>query len=144
VICVDASVAVKWVLEEPHSERAEALLVAATTERHAIIAPPLLPYEVTNILRKRMLRDGLALADADRLLAAFLSLRLTYRQPRNLHRTALALADAYSFRATYDAHYLGLAQQHRCNLWTDDQRLLGALAGQLAFVRWIGDFQSEL
>src|SRR5687768_12706516 len=41
----------------------------------------------------------------------------------------------------YDAVIVG--QRLRGALWTDDRRLLRALAGRLAFVRWIGDYALE-
>ena len=54
-------------------------------------------------------------------------------------RQALALADALGVPATYDAHYLALAEHLGCELWTDDQRLIRIVATSLPFVRWIGD-----
>jgi predicted nucleic acid-binding protein len=54
MICVDASVAVKWILNEENSDRANALYRAAMRTGETIVAPPLLPLEVTNILRQRM------------------------------------------------------------------------------------------
>ncbi len=48
-------------------------------------------------------------------------------------------ADALGLPATYDAHYLALAEHLGCELWTDDQRLLRQVATSLPFVRWIGD-----
>jgi len=55
------------------------------------------------------------------------------------HFQALALADALDLAATYDAHYLALAEHLGCELWTDDQRLMRRVASSLPFVRWIGD-----
>ena len=49
------------------------------------------------------------------------------------------LADALDLPATYDAHYLALAEHLGCELWTDDQRLIRHVATSLPFVRWIGD-----
>ena len=54
MICVDASVAVKWLLNEERSDRARALYLAALLAGEPIVAPVLLPLEVTNILRQRM------------------------------------------------------------------------------------------
>ena len=51
MICVDASLAIKWILEEEHTAQAEALYRATLLAGERIIAPPLLPIEATNILR---------------------------------------------------------------------------------------------
>jgi predicted nucleic acid-binding protein len=140
VICVDASVAVKWILDEERSDRARALYSTAVQTSESIVAPPLLPLEVTNILRQRMrTRDGLSLAAATQHLDDFLALRIEFHNPAGLHYQALVLADALDLAATYDAHYLALAEHLGCELWTDDQRLIRRVATRLPFVRWIGD-----
>jgi predicted nucleic acid-binding protein len=140
VICVDASVAVKWVLNEERSDQARALYQAALRAGESIVAPTLLPLEVTNILRQRMrAKDGLSLTEAVRQLGDFLDFRIELNNPVGLHFQALVLADALGLPATYDAHYLALAEQLGCELWTDDQRLIRHVASSLPFVRWIGD-----
>ena len=140
MICVDASVAAKWVLSEEHSALSQALFSASMRANDPIIAPLLLPFEVANIIRKQMTRHALPFVDADRLLARFLAYPVTLRSTPDLHRQALILADAHQLPAVYDAHYLALAQHFGCDLWTDDQRLLRAVGGVLPFVRWIGDY----
>ena len=53
MICVDASVAGKWLFPEEHSAQADALLRGALEQAEPIVAPPLLPSEVANIVRQR-------------------------------------------------------------------------------------------
>ena len=53
VVAVDASLALKWVVPEPHMSEADALAarwVAAGTQR---LAPVLLAYEATNALYRK-------------------------------------------------------------------------------------------
>jgi predicted nucleic acid-binding protein len=141
VICVDATVAIKWLLIEERSEQAVALYDTTVQARQAIVAPHLLPLEVTNILRQRMrAKDGPSLIDATMLLDDFLKLPIEFHNPGGLHRPALVLADALSLPAAYDAHYLALAEYLGCELWTDDQRLLRQVGDRLPFVRWIADY----
>jgi predicted nucleic acid-binding protein len=140
VICVDASVAVKWVLEEERSDLALALYDAVVQAGQSIVAPPLLPLELTNILRQRMRANSeVSLAYATEQLDDFLALPIDYHNPVGLHHQALVLADALDLPATYGAHYLPLAEHLGCELWTDDQRLIRHVATSLPFVRWIGD-----
>lgn len=140
MICVDASVAVKWILVEEHSEAALALSATAAEAGEAIVAPQLLLFEVTNVLRQRMRRQGLTLPEARHLLGAFLRRPIFLRSPPGLHDRALVVANSFDLAAAYDAHYVALAQLLGCDFWTDDRRLLGALGGRLPLVRWIGDF----
>jgi predicted nucleic acid-binding protein len=131
---------VKWILEEERSDLAMALFEAVMQAGQSIVAPPLLPLEVTNILRQRMRANpGLSLIDATAQLDDFLALPIDYYNPIGLHHQALVLADALGLSATFDAHYLTLAEHLGCQLWTDDQRLIRRVATSLPFVRWIGD-----
>lgn len=140
MICVDASVAAKWILSEEHSERALALYAESVQVGEPVVAPALLPFEIANILRLRMVRDNVSFAQAQQLMEQFQSFPLRYPVRRRLGLRALELASTYNLPAVYDAHYLALAQLLSCPFWTDDRRLLRNLAGRLDFVRWIGDF----
>lgn len=142
MICVDASVAAKWILEEEDWAReAEALLGATLRAGEPIVAPPLLPFEITNILRRRQrATTPVSLERVLLLLEEFLRLPIALHNSPGMHRRALVLADAYGLPAAYDAHYLALAEQFDCVLWTDDRRLLRTLDGRLPFVRSISDY----
>ena len=144
MICVDASVATKWILPEEYSEQADALSTGSILAGEPVIAPSLLPIEVTNILRQRIRGEQhISLAEATELLERCLAIHVSSASAPGLHREALELADWYQFAAVYDADYVALAQILRCELWTDDRRLLRTLRGKLDFVKWIGDFRSE-
>jgi predicted nucleic acid-binding protein len=61
VIRVDASVAAKWLFPEEYSAQALALASHAAGAKERIIAPVLLPLEITNIFRQRMHQGTLSL-----------------------------------------------------------------------------------
>ena len=144
MIVVDASVAAKLVLtDEAHADKAASLARDSASRGEPLVAPPLLPTELTNILRQRMRRVGMPLETARQLLADFLALSITLTAPADLYDRALQLAVQYNLPAAYDAHYLALAQLLGCDLWTDDQRLINALAGNPPFVQWIGAYQQQ-
>ncbi len=141
MMCVDASLAAKWILAEPQSSQARALYRAGIAAGEQIVAPPLLPVEVTNILRQRMRRQQpLSLADAQQRLQRFLAFPISFSAPAGLHERALTLAATHNLPAVYDAHYVALAQLLECNLWTADERLVNTLGGALPFVKWIGAY----
>ena len=137
---VDASVAGKFLWPEPHSEQAIALFDAARRLALRLVAPALLPVEVTNMIRRRMRRESLTLAVATALLDAFLAQPVELLGGHDLHRRALALTVRHSLGG-HDAHYVALAQELGCMMWTADERILRAVGGRLAFVRWIGDYR---
>ena len=141
----DASLAVKWIAPEDDSEHAVALLAEWTRRDETIVAPTLIRYEVTNILRKKMRREGLSAANAAVLLERFLALPIALPPDPDwlaaqLHHDALELAARFDLPATYDAHYVALALALDCELWTADEKLLGQLAGRITNVSALRDF----
>ena len=99
MIVVDASVAAKWVIPGAHSETALALVADANDAGEIMVAPPLLPFEFANILRQHMVRRGLVLAEANRLMTQFLAFPVVLTMPAGLSQRALALADIIGLRA---------------------------------------------
>ena len=143
MICVDASVAVKGVLQEDLSDRARVLYRAHVRTMSPIVAPSLMLFEVTNIVRQRMRRAGaMPLVAATRALADFLALarEIEIHAPPGLHQLALTLAADHNLPAAYDAHYLALSQLLGCEFWTDDQRLLRQVGNRLPYVRPLAEF----
>jgi predicted nucleic acid-binding protein len=142
MICVDASVAAKWVVNEDWSDQARILYQVTVQTNELVIAPPVMPIEVTNILRKRMRApNGISLGEASELLNDFLRFRFTILDLAGLYHRALAIADAYNIPAAYDAHYLALSENLDCEFWTDDQRLWRQVRRGLPFARWIGEYE---
>jgi len=137
MICVDSSVAAKWLFEEEHSFPARALLRDALERREPIVAPPLLPSEVANVVRQRLRQRQLELGEARTLLAQFLAIPISLQTTDNLYDRSLLLAHEYALPAIYDAQYVALAELLGATLWTADQRLLRALRSHLPFVRSI-------
>jgi predicted nucleic acid-binding protein len=61
---LDASVAIKWVLVEPDSDKALRLRDAYRQGQHELIAPDWLRAEVANILGKAAARKKITIAEA--------------------------------------------------------------------------------
>lgn len=115
-LVVDASVAIKWVVEEPGTAEALAL------RNFRLTAPDLLVPECANILWKKVRRKELSEAEA--LLAARLLERaeVDLAPMRRLLEPATQLAVALN-HAAYDCLYLALAQSTGCDFITADERL---------------------
>lgn len=88
-----------------------------------LIAPSLLHYEVANALHQQQ-RSGRVTAELAALqLDRCLRLPLELYGDASLHLRALELAHERQLPATYDAHYVALAERYRVPLWTCDRRL---------------------
>lgn len=135
---VDASLAVMWAVPEPNSERALALASRWAEKGTRLLAPCLLLAEVTNALHKRIIRRELDHAAAQAALRIVLRFAIEIREEPGLPARALELAHRLGRPTTYDCHYLALAERHRCELWTGDQRFFNAVKGSMPIVRWIG------
>ena len=137
-VVVDASLAVKWLIEEDDSDKAHAALQSWVAQDIARIAPHL--FEVANALHRRVLRGELNVGDCVRMIARLLESRLELHQPPGLHARALQLASQLKQNAAYDAHYLALAESFGCELWTADERFFRAASTGVDNVRWLGEF----
>jgi len=121
-LVIDASVAIKWVVEEEGTAEALAL------RRHSrLIAPDLLVAECANILWKKVRRSELSAEEA--LLAARLlqAAEIELRPARSLLEEATRLAIGLDHPA-YDCLYLALAASEDCRFVTADTRLVRKLA----------------
>ncbi|MBI3961872.1 MAG: type II toxin-antitoxin system VapC family toxin [Deinococcus sp.] len=139
-VVVDASLAVKWVLKEPYTVEAMALLAEWERQQCRILAPSLLAFEVANALYKRVSRGELALDVVKRALDDFLPVGPALSREPATHRRAFELAHQFSRPTSYDAHYLALAERQGCECWTADERLWNAVREKLSWVRWIGEY----
>ncbi|MBV8696091.1 MAG: type II toxin-antitoxin system VapC family toxin [Chloroflexi bacterium] len=142
-VVVDASLVIKWVIHEEDSDKALSLLADWTAKNVVIYVPALLAYEVTNLLYRRARRDEIDLPKAKEIFSRLMTseLSLYFSQEASLGLQALELAHQFGLPATYDAHYLALAHSKKCDLWTADARLWATIQGQVAWVRWLGDYQ---
>ena len=86
---VDASLAVKWLVEEDDSDKAHAALQSWVAQDITRIAPHLMLFEVANALHRRVLRGELDVGDCIRMMARLLGSRLELHQPPGLNVRAL-------------------------------------------------------
>jgi predicted nucleic acid-binding protein len=143
IVVVDTSIALKWVIDESDSKIAEKLLEDWNEREALILAPALLAYEITNALYQRIRRSEISLERGKEALRGFalVGIEFDFSQDFSLSIRATEIAGLYNLPATYDAHYLALAEREQCELWTADRRLWNSIKGKLAWVRWLGDYQ---
>ena len=138
---VDASVAIKWYLPEPHDVNAGRLLQAAGEGEVSLHVPDLFFTEVGNILWKRVRWGELSLDRASRIPGLLASVSKRVHGTESYFGAALELA-CWSGQTVYDCAYLVLAASLECQMATADERLIRALAGTKwrNIPLWIGDY----
>ena len=119
---MDASVAIKWLLPEVHSEAALRLL----SPDHSLIAPDLFFAEVGNVLWKRVSRGEVTVTQARAALEALLAVPLQVHRSQLLMPLALEIACG-TRRSVYDSLYLAAAVLGGCPLVTADRKLHDAV-----------------
>lgn len=89
-VVVDASVALKWVLQELETEQALLLWDCWQAADELVTAPPIFQSEVTNAVYQSVRPDRFSLYDAIELVNSLL-LVVETREPQGLYTSALAL-----------------------------------------------------
>jgi predicted nucleic acid-binding protein len=118
-IVVDASVAVKWVLDETGSEAADALL------DHDLIAPVLWLAEAANALWRRARIGDITAGQANARLAELLDAPVASLPIEPYLERALRLAMEIG-HPLYDCLYLAVALHHDTHVVTADRRFASA------------------
>lgn len=120
-LVIDASIAIKWVVEEEGTE-----LALALRQQARLMAPDLLVPECANILWKKVKRKELTKDEA--LLAARLlqSVEIELAPSRTLMEAATRLAIELDHPA-YDCLYFALSVESDCRFVTADERLVNKI-----------------
>ncbi|HBI45375.1 MAG TPA: twitching motility protein PilT [Planctomycetales bacterium] len=125
-LVIDSSVLVKWFVLEPYSAEARRILAGYQTGAIDLLAPDLLPAELGNILWKKHLFQGLALADAELFLTGFPRFGISLVSSTGLLDDAFRLAVSHR-RSVYDALYIALSVRENCPFVTADEKLIRAV-----------------
>lgn len=128
---LDASVIIKWFIEEEGSDRADKYLQAYKDKHFSIFVPTLLFYELGNILLAKKATAG----QVGRIIQHLHALNLIridvgYESFRKVFQNADDLQITY-----YDASYLTLMQKESCEFVTADRKLYEKMKKIFALVK---------
>ncbi len=130
---LDASVAVKWALQEIDSAQAIALREDVRNQRCELLVPDSFPVEIAHALTRAERRGLISQGEALTLLADILSVPLDIRPYLPFLNRAVELASLWRI-GVYDCLYVALAEQEQCELVTADNRLLNVVQGRFPVI----------
>ena len=134
-LVMDASVAIKWYLPEPHADAALRFL----SDEFELVVPDLFFAEIGNVVWKRWRRHDIDARAVVDLLIALQAVPLAVRETRLLLDQAVEFGMTYGI-TVYDALYLAAAAAENIQLVTADRRLQNAVGGALAGrILWVED-----
>ncbi len=123
-VVVDASIAIKWAVNEHDSSVALALLKNWTDNEVTLLAPSLLMSEAANTLYRAVNKGLLPFKDAElgleKVIFPAITFDLMHIYAPDFFVHLIELASQFNLAATYDAHYLALAERENCEFWTAD------------------------
>jgi len=140
-IVVDASVVVKWYLDEEWREESIILRDDYIEGKVELIAPSIMPFEVLNAIRysKRQIPMK-TLEDIAESLSLY-NIKL-YNLIRDYAKKVSRISLEYNI-TIYDASYIALAIQERTLLYTADKKLINMVDGEiLKYIRHISQYSS--
>jgi predicted nucleic acid-binding protein len=145
-IVVDANLVAALGLPLPYGALATELFSQWRRQGQRLIAPVLIEYELTTIVRRGIASGQLR---KERALAVLYQLQQSgvevVAPTWNLHEQALFWSQRISQHKAYDAQYLALAARENAPLWTADRRLAKAAQNTgLEWVHWIGEWTAQV
>jgi predicted nucleic acid-binding protein len=136
-VCVDASFVVRLLTVAPEESPYQALWNSWVDSGLTIAAPSLIFYEVTSALYRLTKAGYFSSEVAQEFLEIAVTLNILLEGDTSLHRRAWEIANQFRLSATYDAHYLALAETLEAGLWTADRRLANAVGSTLPWIHLV-------
>jgi len=133
-LVIDASVAIKWYLEEIHYEEAD----LALNKSYQLHAPEIIVPEFGSIVWKKQRSRQTTGQEAMKIIAAFTAQNIILHSQKNLLKHAFEGA-VKTGQTVYDWMYLSLAFSLSCKLITADQKFYEAIkkTSFKNYIHWI-------
>jgi predicted nucleic acid-binding protein len=131
-VCVDASFALKLVLDEPGSAKVSEYWSDWIDSDVEIVAPYHLVFEVISVIRNQVYRGNISGASGELAYTTFLAQDVRIYAVDELHQRAWNFAVQLNRPTVYDTYYLALGDYLDCDVWTADRRLYHAAKGELS------------
>lgn len=142
-VCIDASLALTWLLPTQQSDAANALRQEWDRAEVQLVSPPLFHAEVTSVLREQVYFQKLLPEEGEEAFSIYLDMGVKSLNSPDVIRKAWELAREFNMPRTYDMQYMAVAVLEDCEFWTGDRRLANSLQDKVDRVKWVGEYNQK-
>lgn len=136
-VCIDANLVINALVPGPYSTQAIDLFEMWGQQQITLLAPSLLGFEVTSVLRRMVFQRVINPEHGETAFGAFRQMAIRYSSRGEIFRQAWQLAKELDRPRAYDTAYLAVARLNQCDFWTADERLFNVAHPVYPWVRWI-------
>ncbi|HYT92617.1 MAG TPA: type II toxin-antitoxin system VapC family toxin [Gemmataceae bacterium] len=130
---LDSSVAFKWEIAEPHSDKANRLRDDFQKKIHQFIAPEFFPFELAHALTRAERQGRIAVGQAKLFWTDAMTTAPSLLATLTLAERAIDISSKARI-GVYDCLYVALAEQEKCEFVTADDKLVNKLQAQFPFI----------
>ncbi len=139
-VCIDASLALAWLLPKERSQATDGLILQWHTKGMRLITAPLFHPEVASVIRQQVYFKKLPPEEGEDVFSLYLQLKVETVDEPEIYHLAWELARKFNLPRTYGMQYLAVAELRDCELWTNDTRFINSLQGKAPRLRWAGEY----
>jgi len=136
IFCLDTSLIVKVLINEPGSETVEALFRRWFEEDHRLITPQFTLCEIYSVLRKKNFQKSITEAEADCALRDYELLGIELLPDMPLLKRAFWWAKKLNLPVIYDSLVLAAAEKEEAVLWTCDKKFFDKAKPEFARIEY--------
>jgi predicted nucleic acid-binding protein len=133
-VAVDASFLLKMFLPEEKSDEAETLWKAWVGDHVEIMAPTLIVFEVSSVIRNKVFRGNLTEKEGEGISNLIKEIDLSLIYTPELLDIAWEIGTILNTPNLYDCFYLALPRLFRIPLWTADKKLFQSAKKEFPFI----------
>ena len=142
-VCIDASLALAWLLPAERNNTIDALFSEWNRKGVRLLTASLFHAEVTSTIRKQVYFKKLQPEQGEHLFTLYLRMEIESIGEQEVYNRAWELAKRFNLPTTYDTQYLAVAELRDCELWTTDSRFINSLHGRVPRIKWAGEYNPE-
>lgn len=143
-VCVDASLALAWLLRIQQDDNADALRRAWYENGVELTGPPMFHAEVTSVLRGEVFFKRMLTEEGEEVFSIYQEIPIRIVDAPDVYRKAWQLAKEFNLPVCYDMQYLAVAELEDCDFWTLDRKLVNGLRlKDNKRVKWVGEYKKK-